>query len=97
MTKPECRMTKEYNQFYGGHDAVRRFSGRGALRFPDLGRLRSIAPTFVRASPAYGAMRSVSVSVWKSVCSRNWYQGLSFFVVCATPVFSPVAKSSHEL
>src|SRR6266699_3406811 len=45
----------------------------------------------------YGAMRSASVSVWKSVCSRNWYQGLSFIVVCATLFFSPVAKSSHEL
>lgn len=45
----------------------------------------------------YGAMRSVSVSVWKSVCSRNWDHGLSFLVVCATPFFSPVAKSSHEL
>src|SRR5262245_27265016 len=45
----------------------------------------------------YGAMRSVSVSVWKSVWSRKRDHGLSFFVVSATLAFSPLARSSHEL
>jgi len=48
-------------------------------------------------SSAYGEIRSVSVSVWKSVWSRIRDQGLSFLVVWATLFFSPVAKSSHEL
>jgi hypothetical protein len=46
---------------------------------------------------AYGARRSVSVSLWKSVWSRKRSQPLSFLAVCATLFFSPVAKSSHEL
>src|SRR5439155_1352923 len=46
---------------------------------------------------SYGPMRSVSVSLWKAMWSRKRSQPLSFFAVCATLVFSPVAKSSHEL
>ena len=46
---------------------------------------------------AYGAMRSVSVSLWKAVWSRKRSQPPAFLPVCATLFFSFVAKSSHEL
>src|SRR6266576_5068356 len=40
---------------------------------------------------AYGAIRSVSVSLWKAVWSRNRDQPPSFLFVCATLFFSFVA------
>lgn len=44
-----------------------------------------------------GAMRFVTVSLWKVACSRNWNQPPCPLDVCATLLLSFVAKSSHEL
>jgi hypothetical protein len=66
MTKSECRMTKDTISFEVGRvTPVRAVSQVGEhVPPPGVGRLRPIA---LRAAPAYGAMRSVSVSVWKAV------------------------------
>ena len=59
-------------RFYCSHGAVRcLFSGRGDFALPGRQATEVNRPYRVHGAPAYGAMRSVSVSVWKSVCSRN--------------------------
>ncbi len=70
--------------------------GTGALPGPEVDQT-AWAIEVNRPYLLYGAIRSVSVSLWKAVWSRKRSQPPSFLAVCATLFFSFVAKSSHEL